>query len=456
MNRSIVEKRPGYEAIRKVNNTSSPSSVSQISVSTNEIDPKIVGNWRIPSEEGSYGVGPKKGSTDWYFNGSGGELDDQYCFYDDLYIFGEDGTYTVDQQGNTIVEGWQLANFNDPFSYSCRGPVAPHDGTVHSFYTVDNKVTVEGIGAYVGLPWVTNNGELQTGMDVNEVLQRTYEFELTNNDSVMFMYIRSYDVIESNGIEYPETWWTIKLYRDGYQPENVDGRSVVELGWEASIDDNTESSGLSYALRVGTTPGGNDIMDAQANTNGTRQVSGKGNVEHNTAWNLVLPSGQYYWSVQALDPAYAASSFSEEQTFELSGVLDGVQENFAPIMKGDTFTLATVAESGFEVGRLNAEDYNADVIQYSIIDGNNDDAFAMGNYSGKIKTTGNSIFDIDLTPSYTLTVVASDGYLSDTAQVLINLDQNYAPDVSEANFEVRDIVDDNHTFGPIVLSLIHI
>ena len=84
---------------------------------------------------------------------------------------------------------------------------------------------------------------------------------------------------------------------------------MMEFSWSASEDDNTASAGLTYALRIGTSQGEGDILDANANQDGSRTVSGKGNAEHNTTWKVALGPGTYYWAVQALDPSYASSIF---------------------------------------------------------------------------------------------------------------------------------------------------
>ncbi|UQD55465.1 FG-GAP-like repeat-containing protein [Flavobacterium sp. K5-23] len=96
------------------------------------------------------------------------------------------------------------------------------------------------------------------------------------------------------------------------------GTYPVELSWLASTDDHTPSAGLTYAIKIGTTPGGENIMGADANTSGKRKVSGKGNVEHNKKWRLSLPVGSYYWSVQAIDASYSGSEFSVPNQFEIT------------------------------------------------------------------------------------------------------------------------------------------
>jgi hypothetical protein len=93
----------------------------------------------------------------------------------------------------------------------------------------------------------------------------------------------------------------------------------IEFGWESSQDDHTPSEGLTYALKVGTTSSGSQIMKVNAMPNGYRQTAGKGNVEHSIKWVLNLPDDTYYWSVQAIDASYAGSSFSETEAFSVSG-----------------------------------------------------------------------------------------------------------------------------------------
>jgi hypothetical protein len=87
----------------------------------------------------------------------------------------------------------------------------------------------------------------------------------------------------------------------------------VEFVWKPSTDDHTPVEGLTYAIRIGTTPGGDEIMSPNANADGTRKTGEKGNAEHNLKWRLSLPNGTYYWSVQSVDASYAGSRFSEER-----------------------------------------------------------------------------------------------------------------------------------------------
>ncbi|MBE9128186.1 MULTISPECIES: S8 family serine peptidase [unclassified Coleofasciculus] len=99
--------------------------------------------------------------------------------------------------------------------------------------------------------------------------------------------------------------------------DSVNGNSVT-LNWNPSTDTETPQSNLTYNLRVGTTPGGSDIMSPMSNSDGTRQLAQMGNVNHNTSWTLNdLEPGTYYWSVQAVDSAFKGSAFADEGSFTI-------------------------------------------------------------------------------------------------------------------------------------------
>lgn len=71
----------------------------------------------------------------------------------------------------------------------------------------------------------------------------------------------------------------------------------------------TPADGLTYNLRLGTTPGGSELLSPMANPgDGYRRVPRLGNTGHETSWEIVLPNPlptTVYWSVQAVDAAWA-------------------------------------------------------------------------------------------------------------------------------------------------------
>jgi len=77
--------------------------------------------------------------------------------------------------------------------------------------------------------------------------------------------------------------------------------------------------GLSYDVRVGTTPGENQIMSPAANTaNGVRRLAQPGQAGWSKNLRLRnLPAGTYYWSAQSVNAAYKGSAFAAEGQFTI-------------------------------------------------------------------------------------------------------------------------------------------
>ena len=96
------------------------------------------------------------------------------------------------------------------------------------------------------------------------------------------------------------------------------GKIFVELTWNSAVDDNTDLEGLSYAIKMGTSPGAEDVVSSNSSINGVRKAAGKGNAEHNTRWKIALKPGTYYWSVQSVDNGQTGSEFSFEDVFTVS------------------------------------------------------------------------------------------------------------------------------------------
>ncbi len=95
------------------------------------------------------------------------------------------------------------------------------------------------------------------------------------------------------------------------------GHGGVKLNWSAATDDHTPASGLNYNIRVGSSSGGVDIVSPEADpVTGRRLVVDIGNAQERLFSLLTnLTGGTYYWSVQAIDTAFAGGAFASESTF---------------------------------------------------------------------------------------------------------------------------------------------
>lgn len=98
---------------------------------------------------------------------------------------------------------------------------------------------------------------------------------------------------------------------------SVVSNGVVRFSWQSASDaQTTNSAGLSYNLRVGTTPGGFDVMSPSADpVTGFRRILDMGNTQMGLTGLLKVGPGHYYWSVQAIDTAMAGGPFAPEQSF---------------------------------------------------------------------------------------------------------------------------------------------
>ena len=102
------------------------------------------------------------------------------------------------------------------------------------------------------------------------------------------------------------------------QPSITNNSAV--LRWDAATDPHTPAPGLTYNVRVGTTPGGGQVVPPQSDPNsGQRWLPQMGNAEHRLFSVFTnLPVGLYYWSVQTVNHSFVGSAWAAEQTFAIT------------------------------------------------------------------------------------------------------------------------------------------
>ena len=118
---------------------------------------RLVGKWKL-SEDAGAGVGPAAGDISWWNTNAAGVVETRACWFDDIYHFGDDGSFQNYQDGETWLEPWQGVE-----AESCGSPVAPHDGSSPGTFVYDdaeNTLTLNGTGSYLGLAKAVNGAEL--------------------------------------------------------------------------------------------------------------------------------------------------------------------------------------------------------------------------------------------------------------------------------------------------------
>lgn len=137
-----------------------------------------------------------------------------------------------------------------------------------------------------------------------------YDFLLAGVSGVPVRFFYRNDL--TSGSFEPNTPPTVPLLIDHY----VSGSRAV-INWERATDNQTSELGLTYNLRVGTTPNGIDILSPNADPlTGARYIVAPGNMSGNIFAILQnLSPGTYYYSIQAIDQSFAGSAFAPEQSF---------------------------------------------------------------------------------------------------------------------------------------------
>jgi hypothetical protein len=129
--------------------------------------------------------------------------------------------------------------------------------------------------------------------------------------------------------------------------------NIVSLTWAKSTDSQTtNSNGLKYQLRVGTSPGGIEIESPESDLgSGFRRIVQFGDASTNRWLSTNLPPGNYYWSVQAIDTAFAGSPFSAEANFFVT---------HPPVANPDAITTASNTPVTFAAAKLTLNDTDID------------------------------------------------------------------------------------------------
>jgi len=221
--------------------TSEEPSDEPVSNPTDLSQEILVGEWKLAPEAGTSGVGWASGNMGWWMIDDT-VISERTCLFDDLFIFGQDGSFINQMDGSTWVEPWQGT---DP--EACGTPVAPHDGSANATYALDadaGTITLTGVGAHLGLPKVISDAA-----------------ELTNpNDapeSIVYKVMESTENSMTLEVAYTGGFWTFKLVTadyvapepeepilsENYRIEAEDWTRVVPQPKEVVLENTSDTGG---------------------------------------------------------------------------------------------------------------------------------------------------------------------------------------------------------------------
>ena len=107
-------------------------------------------------------------------------------------------------------------------------------------------------------------------------------------------------------------------------PQNLSSGVVdneVLLNWDAAVDNETPSAGLTYNAYI-RNESGEIIWNSMSDiNNGFRLIPTIGNANQSLSWTIGdLADGNYFWSVQALDNCFKGSEFAAEENFTIGTI----------------------------------------------------------------------------------------------------------------------------------------
>ena len=180
----------------------------------------LEGTWVLLHDAGALKVGPAAGSGEW-FTSNLAQVTERDCLFDDQYIFNADGSFSNALGDATFLE----PDLNGVADEGCGAPQAPFDGTADATWVHDkeaNTVTLNGVGAFLGLAKVINGAEIQAADDPASSI--TYEIvSISEDKNTLTLQI----AVASPG------YWTFVLARAGspgasIQATDADGDGVLD------------------------------------------------------------------------------------------------------------------------------------------------------------------------------------------------------------------------------------
>lgn len=139
---------------------------------------------------------------------------------------------------------------------------------------------------------------------------------------------------------YSESWGLVNHKPSAPLPIGsvVTDDQMVTLSWATAEDDETPQNGLTYNFYVvhqqdETIPETDSlVVNSYSVINGSRMIVSHGNVNGTTITLKNLAAGSYRWAIQSIDKGFAGSTFSMENSFVISSILD-VENEFESNIK---------------------------------------------------------------------------------------------------------------------------
>lgn len=130
---------------------------------------------------------------------------------------------------------------------------------------------------------------------------------------------------------------------------NLDRKSgKLKIAWQPGEDKETSTVDLTYALRIGSAPGKDDIYFSGANADGSRRDFRHGNMGANLDATLDVSrwkQGTYYIAIQTVDPMGKGSAWSDEVVYRHDLVQAAFTVSDDELAAADTLVLTAASRA---------------------------------------------------------------------------------------------------------------
>ena len=239
---------------------------------------------------------------------------------EDLYLFRLDNMKNVKEPNDILVAG--------TFGY---------DRSANS--TTNWKETViSGLTENVILADIDNDGYLDILADTSRLFGNHYE----PNEVVGYWATKDLPLLQDiPANEAPQ--------RMSAPSVNLDRKSgKLKIAWKPGKDKETSTVDLTYALRIGSAPGKDDIYFSGANADGSRRDFRSGNMGANLDATLDVSrwkQGTYYIAIQTVDPMGKGSAWSDEVVYRHDLVQAAFTVSDDELAAADTLVLTAASRA---------------------------------------------------------------------------------------------------------------
>ena len=220
-----------------------------------------------------------------------------------------------------------------------KGGFKRKEASFDGYVCFDDCADIDGDGYYevIGRRIITNDGAPAMRRYTNQYISCRITDAPDSELSVTSHYDHQYTLhdetfaapITGNGTLYYIGQWATDGYKATPFPTQTGARPTkpaaptatfdaeeneITITWESVSDPIVPAGDFTYELRIGTSPGADDLVHTMALADGTRRDLAEGNNGHSRTRKLntrAWPTGNIYISVQAIDPSHRGSEFSD-------------------------------------------------------------------------------------------------------------------------------------------------